>query len=111
MRDVLAQLEESHKVIRPYLGLHGRTGAGGVEVVQVFASGPADRAGLHIGDMIEAIDGHPAATLADLLEEVDRHEPGQSVRLHVLRDGSQRRRRPPARRAPGHGAWLIAPVD
>jgi S1-C subfamily serine protease len=89
VRDVLSQLEQSHKVIRPYLGLHGRTGDGGVVVVQVFASGPADRAGLHTGDTIEAIDGHPAATLADLLDEVDRHQPGQSVRLRVLRDGSR----------------------
>jgi S1-C subfamily serine protease len=89
VRDVLAQLEQGHKVIRPYLGLQGRTGAGGVEVVQVDSSGPADRAGLHTGDMIDTIDGHRAATLADLLEEVDRHEPGQLVRLHVLRDGAQ----------------------
>jgi len=89
VRDILAQLEESHKVIRPYLGLHGRTGAGGVEVVQVFASGPAERAGLHVGDTIEAIDGQEATTLAELLEEVDRHEPGESVQLRVLRDGSR----------------------
>jgi S1-C subfamily serine protease len=89
VRGVLTQLTEDHKVIRPYLGLQGRTAAGGVEVVQVFASGPADRAGLHTGDMIETIDGHPAHTLVDLLAEVGRHQPGQSVRLHVLRDGSQ----------------------
>ena len=89
IRDVLAQLEESHKVIRPYLGLHGRTAAGGVEVVEVYVDGPADRAGLHTGDTIEAIDGRPSTTLADLLDEVDRHEPGQSVQLRVLRDGSR----------------------
>ena len=29
------------------------------------------------------------STLAELLEEVDRHQPGQSVRLRVLRDGSR----------------------
>ena len=63
VRDVLAQLEEGHKVIRPYLGLHGRTGAGGVEVVEVYAGGPADRAGLQVGDTIETIDGRPATTL------------------------------------------------
>ena len=89
VRDVLSQLEQDHKVIRPYLGLHGRTGHAGVEVVQVFASGPADRAGMHLGDTIETIDGHPVATLADLLDEVDRHRPGQSVTLRVLRDGSR----------------------
>ena len=89
VRDVLSQLEESHKVIRPYLGLHGRTGAGGVDVVEVFADGPAERSGLHVGDTIEAIDGHPTPNLAELLGEVDQHGPGQSVQLRVFRDGSR----------------------
>jgi S1-C subfamily serine protease len=89
VRDVLAQLEKSHKVLRPYLGLRGRTAAGGVVVAEVYPSGPAERAGLHQGDTIEAIDGRPTAKLAELLAEVDRHAPGQSVTLRVLRDGSR----------------------
>jgi len=89
VREVLSQLEESHKVVRPYLGLRGRTSTDGVVVVQVYTGGPAERAGLHAGDTIEAIDGRPAATLAELLDAVDSHEPGQSVRLRVLRDGSR----------------------
>jgi S1-C subfamily serine protease len=89
VRDVLSQLEQSHKVIRPYLGLHGRTGAGGVTVVQVYPDGPAERAGLHSGDTIEAIDGHTVGTLGDLLDQVDQHGPGESVRLRVLRDGAR----------------------
>ena len=108
VRDVLAQLEESHKVIRPYLGLHGRTGAGGVEVVEVFAGGPAERAGLHVGDTIEAIDGHEATTLAELLDEVDRHQPGDVGAAARAARRQPRRRRRPARRAPRHGARLIA---
>jgi S1-C subfamily serine protease len=89
VRDVLSQLEERHKVVRPYLGLRGRTRPGGVVVVQVYAGGAAERAGLHTGDTIETIDGRPATTLAELLGEVDRHEPGQLVKLRVLRNGSR----------------------
>jgi S1-C subfamily serine protease len=89
VRDVLSQLQETHKVVRPYLGLRGRTSPGGVAIVQVYPGGAAERAGLHTGDTIETIDGRPTATLAELLDAVDRHEPGQLVRLRVLRDGSR----------------------
>jgi S1-C subfamily serine protease len=88
VRDVLSQLEDNHKVIRPYLGLRGRTGRGGVTVIHIHADGPADRAGLQVGDTIEAIDGRPAPTLAELFDEVDHHQPGESVKLFVTRNGS-----------------------
>jgi putative serine protease PepD len=89
VRDVLSELEDNHKVIRPYTGLRGRTANGGVEIVQVYADGPAERAGLHSGDLIEAIDGHHAGSLTALLSEVDQHSPGQSVRLTVVRNGGR----------------------
>jgi S1-C subfamily serine protease len=58
-------------------------------VTDVHPGGPAERAGIQVGDLIEAIDGHPVATLADLLGDVDRHQPGDSVQLTVLRNGSR----------------------
>lgn len=105
-KSVLAQLEERHKVIRPYIGLRGRTitasetstagqtsEGGGVLVVGVDPGSPSDLAGLQGaesggGDVIKAIDGEPVTSLADLLAEVARRQPGDSVRLDVLRDGT-----------------------
>ena len=88
-RDVLAQLEENHKVIRPWLGVRGRAAPGGVELVDVTAGGPADQAALQTGDVVESIDGVEMRTLADLLGEVGRRSVGDSVELTVVRSGSR----------------------
>jgi S1-C subfamily serine protease len=88
MRDVLTQLEERHKVIRPYIGLRGRATGSGVEIVRVYADGPAARARLRTGDVVQAIDGQDVRTSADLLADVERRSPGESVQLRVVHDGA-----------------------
>jgi S1-C subfamily serine protease len=87
-RQVLAELEEHHKVIRAYIGIRGRAASGGVELVDVHAGGPAERAGLRSGDVVQAIDGVEVRTLSGLLAEVERRGIGDSVELDVLRDGT-----------------------
>jgi S1-C subfamily serine protease len=103
-KTVFAQLEENHKVIRPWIGIRGRTidearpapdgdGTTGVLVEAVYPGGPAAAAGLRGeeggSDVIEAIDGQPVPTLRALLDAVDRTQPGDTVELRVLRDGSR----------------------
>jgi S1-C subfamily serine protease len=88
-RGVLAQLEESHKVIRPWIGIRGRAAPGGVEVLEVDAGGPAEEASVRPGDVVESIDGVEVRTLAGLLSEVDRRSVGDSVELTVRRAGSR----------------------
>jgi S1-C subfamily serine protease len=85
-REVLADLEEHHKVIRPYIGVRGRAVDAGVELTGLHEGGPAQRAGLQTGDVVIAIDGVDVNTLAGLLSEVDRRGVGDSVELQVLRD-------------------------
>jgi serine protease DegS len=87
-RSVLAQLEESHKVIRPWLGIRGRAAPEGVALIDVNAGGPADRAALQGGDVVQTIDGVEVDTFADLLAEVDRRSVGDTVELQVLRGGA-----------------------
>jgi len=88
-REVLAELEEHHKVIRPYIGIRGRSLGTGVELVDVHAGGPAERAGLQTGDVVVAIDGVAVHTLGGLLGEIERRGVGDSVELRVLRDGQE----------------------
>jgi S1-C subfamily serine protease len=88
-RQVVAKIEETGKVVRPYLGLRGTATGGGVQVTDVSAGGPADKAGIHVGDVIESIDGRPVSTLSALFGEVEQHAPGDAVELGVLRDGSR----------------------
>ena len=89
VREVLAVLEESHKVIRPWLGIRGRSAPTGVALIDVHSGGPADRAALRAGDVVEAIDGVEVRTFAGLLAEVDRRSVGDTVELRVLRAGTR----------------------
>jgi S1-C subfamily serine protease len=89
VREVLAVLEENHKVIRPWLGIRGQSAPTGVALIDVHAGGPADRAALRAGDVVEAIDGVEVRTFAGLLTEVDRRSVGDTVELRVLRAGAR----------------------
>jgi S1-C subfamily serine protease len=87
-RKVLAQLEEHHKVIRPFIGVRGRAVRDGVELVHLHEDGPAARAGLQRGDVVVAIDGVDVRTVGGLLGEVAGHEVGDSVEVQFERDGA-----------------------
>jgi S1-C subfamily serine protease len=87
-RDVLAQLQEHHKVVRPFIGLRGRAVRDGVELVDLDEGGPAARAGLETGDVVVAVDGVDVRTLGGLFAEVERHAVGDSVELQAERDGA-----------------------
>ncbi len=74
----------------------------GVALVQVAPGGPAARAGLQPfkraddggvmqGDVITAINDEPVATLDDLLTQLERHQPGETVNVTVWRAGKSRK--------------------
>jgi S1-C subfamily serine protease len=88
-REVLAQIEHGTKMVRPYIGLNGTATPAGLQVTDVYPDGPGDLAGVQVDDLIETIDGHPVRSLTDLLSEVERHSPGDSVTLTILRSGSR----------------------
>lgn len=82
----------------PYLALMsvGRNPFGQLVVTHIFRDGPADRAGLRLGDAIVKIDGRPTHALADLyisrlLDQpsvtltVDREEKESTIKLTLLR--------------------------
>jgi S1-C subfamily serine protease len=88
-RDVVTQIERGAKIVRPYIGLNGNAVSGGLQVTDVFPDGPADASGVQVDDLVETIDGHPVRSLTDLLTEVERHAPGDSVTLSILRNGAR----------------------
>jgi S1-C subfamily serine protease len=89
VREVVGQIERGVRIVRPYIGLTGTDTDGGVQVTEVHAGGPAEAAGLQVDDLIESIDGQPVTSFADLLATVDRHSPGDTVTLSVIRNGTQ----------------------
>lgn len=112
-----AQAEESGAAKGAWLGIQGVTttpeiakamrlpaGQQGVLVEQVDADSPADRAGLRGsykpttiqgqrvlvgGDIIISADDQPVTQMDDLTAFVQQAQPGQEVRLTLLRDGKQ----------------------
>jgi hypothetical protein len=73
-------------------GMWINRGPEGFEVVDVVAGGPADAAGLKVGDRITAIGGTPAGQLSlPVVRERFRTEPvGTTIKLAVRRDGKER---------------------
>jgi S1-C subfamily serine protease len=57
-------------------------------VVGVTAEGPAAQAGVIVGDVILALDGHPINAPEDLLDLLAGDRVGQSAQLHLLRGGA-----------------------
>lgn len=60
----------------------------GLLVAQVARGGPAERAGLLVGDLLLAIDDAPLLETDALLEVLGGHGPGDVVRVDLLRGGA-----------------------
>ena len=59
----------------------------GALVSSVEAGGPADQAGLKVGDVIRQVDGQAIVASGDLPAYIGQAVPGAQVRLDVWRDG------------------------
>lgn len=102
---VVPQLINFGQTRRPTLGIEANDRIprrmfklpGGVLVVGVMPGSGAAAAGLRParrdgrgsihGDIIIAVNGQGTATLDDLLNTLEKHEPGETVTVDVLRDG------------------------
>jgi len=96
---VLDQLISRGEVVRPWLGIAMQAltpemkeqfkAERGVVVGEVFTGDPADRAGIHPGDVILKLDGQPINDPKDLQFGLLKHQPGATVKLTILRDGKE----------------------
>ena len=92
-------LENGYVSGRPYMGItylavtNAQTAAQlnvnayGVYVVDVVQGGPADKAGLKVGDRIVSIDGTEIARKDDLGTLMQQHTAGDTLSITVARDG------------------------
>lgn len=77
----------------------------GVQVMEVLPDGPAWQAGLRAGDFILNMAGEPVTGARELLLDVSRRTPGESVEIEASRDGQafttsvQLIQQPPLRRS------------
>jgi serine protease Do len=96
---VMDQIVTHGHVVRGYLGivigelspeLAGQFGlkqGGGALIEDVTAGGPADKAGLKRGDVIQEIDGKTIDAVNTLQVHVASRAPGSQVTLRIFRDG------------------------
>ena len=101
--DVADQLKRNGKVTRSYLGVSlqdiDRTLAEayklskpeGSLITQIAPDSPAARGGLKEGDIILQLNGNAISRTSDLLNQLNRIAPNQSVDLVLLRDERQRK--------------------
>ena len=110
------ELIQNGRITRPDLGIiRIKETDRGLQIVQMNDGGPAKVAGLQgyrraqrqvrrgpmvmttngwetsSADYILEVDGEPVKSANALIEKIERHRPGESVTLTVLRDGQQRR--------------------
>ncbi len=98
---VLPALREGARVERPWIGIAGRSltpdlarerGLGvqrGALIQDIVSESPAAAADLRPDDVIVAVEGDPLDSWEDLLGIVAEREPGQRVRLTVMRRGTR----------------------
>ncbi len=72
------------------VGLAAREDGGqGAIITDVQADSPADKAGILIDDVVLAVDGEPIDGQAGLVAAIRDAEPGQMVKIEILRDGKR----------------------
>jgi serine protease DegQ len=93
VQKVVESLKKHGRVARGYLGVSTmapRNGVAGALVAELEPRGPADRAGLQVGDVIVGFSGHEIANPEDVAAATLELEPGTKVTLDVLRNGRHR---------------------
>jgi serine protease Do len=100
--EVQNQLRSSGRVTRGWLGLtiqeiskdladsFGMKSTNGALVSDIEKGGPAEKAGLEVGDVILKFDGKPIIASSDLPRVVGATKPGSAVSVEVLRRGKPR---------------------
>lgn len=57
----------------------------GVIVYQIYPNGPADNSGIILGDIILSVENTTIRTTPDLLNEIRKYRPGETVEISILR--------------------------
>lgn len=83
--DRLVMGEELPSSTRPYLGVQGDPDSKVCKILMVYPDSPAAAAGLKENDVVLSFDGTKIGTFEDLVNQVSRRRPGQSVNLEVRR--------------------------
>jgi len=89
----MRELEGDGRGALPRKGKMATTGEAplrGVLVAEVVVNGPAEKAGVHNGDVLTAVDGLPITSAHDVQKIVWMRGTGEALRVELLRDGKKK---------------------
>lgn len=106
-------LAKQGRLQRGYLGLVVEEFADGerveIQVVEITAGTPAERAGLKVGDVVQAIQEHEIVGMEDLMAALEGTAPGDRISLDVTRGEDQHRMDIVLGASPRPGEGRLAP--
>ncbi|MDH5748831.1 MAG: Do family serine endopeptidase [Rhodospirillales bacterium] len=97
VRFVLTGVTKNGKLVRPWLGAWGQTVTAdmatslglkrptGILINKLYQGGPADRAGLRVGDVLLTINGHEVINLESVNFRIGTQDVGSRVKITALR--------------------------
>jgi serine protease Do len=100
---IIAELKETGSVSRGWLGVQIQSldeelassldiaGTDGALIADIVAGGPAERAGVEVGDVVTEFAGKPVDSPKTLGRLVAEHDSGSRVELTVYRNGAPRK--------------------
>lgn len=88
---IMDKLIRDGRVIRGYFGITGGTSAGleqiqGIVVTEVYDGGPAAEAGIQVHDVIISVNGKPALSTLETMDQVAEIRPGSVIPVEVMRN-------------------------
>ncbi|WP_037346007.1 S1C family serine protease [Sciscionella sediminilitoris] len=93
---VANELMQNGKATKPQLGVTGSVGSqgtareGGAPLGEVSSGGAAEKAGIKQGDVVTKLGNTPISSYADLMAQVLKHQPGETIPVTVKHsDGSE----------------------
>jgi S1-C subfamily serine protease len=71
---------------RSWLGFYTQPLAGHIVIAGLVPGGPAEKCGLHEGDIILAVDQKEIRSRAELYREIWKKQPGERISMRILRE-------------------------
>ena len=96
---ITTQLMKGTKIARGYIGVSiqpvsddlaeamNTKDTTGAYVAEITKGGPADKAGMHIGDVVKTVNGEPVKSHTDLTRRIANVGVGDKIQVTVLRGG------------------------
>jgi serine protease DegQ len=98
VQDVMNQIIKHGRVIRGYIGVEPQDVTpelaeafrlprkDGAIIAGVMRGGPAEKAGVKVGDILTSMDGKPVTNVTTMLNMISLLPPGSTARFRFLRD-------------------------